>query len=212
MNKFLVGFIAASIMSTAGATTISSDKDLTPENIKIIFGSKAVMQGLYSVGTFYEQLLDKTKGCKENIQIKPKAIGLLSPIKYEVEQEYPTEGTWSMRFVLKHCGQDSTYNALFMANKEGTPSVKPFYPGESHADFMLMKDVLNSAMPLVKALTVKDKECDKLYLSDTKVSNPIKDGAWSETWTFKSCKSYQTIDIEFKPDAKGTKFNIKTKP
>lgn len=212
IRKLMIAIGFTCMFSGIHAETISTEKDLTPDNVKNVFGGKTIMKGLYDVGVFYEQSLERNKDCKEQVQIKPVALHLWEKIEYNSDKDYPISGVWTTRFKLSRCGNESTYNALFVADKEEGPKVKPYYPGESLADPRLFKDVITSLMPIAKAFTDKDN-CNSLYLEDVKVVDNVKEGAWRESWIVKSCTVHKTFDVSFQPDIeKGTKFTIRLKP
>lgn len=208
-----VAVLMAVMAGSSLAATITKESDITPDNAKQIFGSKHVIQKLYDVGSHYEITLERNKDCQGKVSIKPQSMGLVAPIEYDTAQEYPQKGIWTMRFKLSRCDNTSVYNAIFMADNGKAPQVQPLYPGESNTDPRLYMDTLKAAIPLAKALILNEqKECKSMFVEDTKITQPVVNNNWSESWTFKACGIRKSVDIDFmQKEGQGTSFNIKTK-
>ena len=214
MYRKLICIISAFVSLTANAAVISTEKDINSDNLKHIFGSQQSMQKLYEVGSYYESVLERNKGCESKVNIIPVAIGIVKPIAYDKSKTYPDSGMWSTRFKLIRCENTSIYNALFMAEPDKAPKAIALYPGESLTDPQLFMDTVQKAVLLLKASEEKllsscDKKDNIFYISNTKVSSPVKDGRWAEEWEFKVCTQHKSVLVEFTPDEKGTKFLVK---
>lgn len=91
--------------------------------------------------------------------------------------------------------------------------------GQTQADKLLQKDVLNMLIPLVK---VTNPNCQKFNFDYTKLIHPVKEGKvvdgkliqgyWRESWSVDACGKTINYPILFTCDGVGgTYFNIELK-
>ncbi|HEY8084902.1 MAG TPA: hypothetical protein VIE69_04795 [Methylophilaceae bacterium] len=202
-------FTAQSYAETVNATGELANNSKT---MSYITGSQTSFNAVRQLGIAQDHKLGLQLDCKTEYKVKPVSAAVLAPINFPDSQQNPVSGVWSLRYELQRCGESKIYNAIFVANADGSaPTPHPFYPGTSYSSPILIKDAMRSALPsaMIKS---GDRQCKDLDMLDMRVTQEPHDviegdktskGVWNETWTFLLCGKPVDTDITFVPDATG---------
>jgi hypothetical protein len=130
-------------------------------------------------------------------------IALPVIIPYPVK---PGAISWIERYVVA-CNPRTVRNFLLMLEGE-QPRVMELVPGETNADPLLQRDVLQGAA--AATASVRPATCDKTYVIDTHVTKPADGaGVWGERWTYDLCGTKAQTDMTFTPTNRGTTWGAK---
>jgi hypothetical protein len=205
--------VLALLHENVGAETVNTTAELqSSKKTYAYILSRPMLETMYRIGVEQDKKFGLKTDCKSQYQVKPFGSVVLSPIDFPEDKQNPTKGIWMSRYQLERCGESKIYNATFLANENGElPTVKAYYPGNTLAGPVLVKDALRSALPttLVRAGL---KDCKEVDMFDMQVSEKAHDvveggnvfkGVWSETWTFRACGQMLDVSVKFIPDATG---------
>lgn len=216
VDKLIGSMALVLVLANAGvsAESISNISDIRPDTrvAKYLYSQEQINE-MYQVGVMWDRKLSLQQDCKTQYVVRPKTLALLKPIDFQDDSEHPMDGVWRHRLELDRCGQTKIYNAIFIAAKGQKPAVSPYFPGETHASPILVRDAMMASFvaataTLLAGTTVKG--CKDINLIDMAVtqepSNPT-DGVgrdpWKERWTFSVCGNSASSVITFVPDGLG---------
>jgi hypothetical protein len=130
-------------------------------------------------------------------------IALPVIIPYPVKQGAVS---WIERYIVA-CNPRTVRNFLLILEGE-QPRIMELVPGQTNADPLLQRDVLQGAAAATAA--ARPASCDKTYVVDTQVTKP-KDsaGIWVERWTYDLCGTKAQTDMTFTPSDRGTTWGAK---
>lgn len=209
--------LSATIVSIpARGETVSDVSELRPGTLvsRYMF-SEEQMNELYKVGVYWDGKLGIRPDCKNQYQVHPKTVALIQRINLPEDKSHPIEGVWRHRFAFERCGETKTYNAIFVAKNGEKPQVYPYFPGETNASPLLVRDAMMAAYVAAIAKRQKNgdgQECKDLQVADMVVAEQPHDVAeggavlrqvWKERWMFSGCGSATTVTMTFTPDSKG---------
>ena len=130
-------------------------------------------------------------------------IALALVIPYPVK---PGAVSWIERYIVA-CNPRSVRNFLMLLEGE-QPRIMELVPGQTNADPLLQRDVLQGAAAATAA--VRPASCDKTYVIDTQVTKPADSaGLWIERWTYDLCGTKAQTDMTFTPSDRGTTWSAK---
>lgn len=208
------GILVASAWSTAKADTVNSSADLLSNKRTVTYMYAQPMQEwLYKLGVGQDKKFSLQEDCKSQYRVEPYSVTVLQPIDFPEDKQHPVKGIWNFRYQLQRCGESKLYNVIFIAssNGEAPPTPRPYYPGETNAGPVLVKDAMMGA--LTSAMIKADlKNCKDIDVFDMRVSEKPHDvaegekilkGVWNEVWTYKMCGQMVDVGISFIPTAGG---------
>jgi hypothetical protein len=195
------------------AETVNSTGDLAYNKRTLFYtGSQPLLETARQLGIAQDHKLGLQLDCQTEYKLKPVSAAVLAPINFPDGQQNPVSGVWSLRYELQRCGESKIYNAIFVANADGTaPTPHSFYPGASRSSPVLIKDALQTAVPSA-VIKSGDRQCRDIDMLDMRVTQEPHDvieggktskGVWNETWTFRLCGKPVDTEITFVPDATG---------
>lgn len=112
----------------------------------------------------------------------------------------PGAVSWIERYVVA-CNPRTVRSFLMLLEGE-QPRAMELVPGETNADPILQRDVLQGVA--AATATVRPASCDKTYVTDTKVTQPQDSaGIWVERWTYDLCGTKAQTDMTFTPSGRG---------
>jgi len=130
-------------------------------------------------------------------------VALASIIPYPVK---PGAVSWIERYVVA-CNPRTVRNFLMLLEGE-QPRAMELVPGETNADPLLQRDVLQGVAAATAA--VRPATCDKTYVTDTQVTHPQdRGGMWVERWSYDLCGTKAQTDMTFTPSDRGTTWGAK---
>jgi len=130
-------------------------------------------------------------------------VSLAVIIPYPVK---PGAVSWIERYVVA-CNPRTVRNFLMLLEGE-QPRAMELVPGETNADPLLQRDVLQGAAAATAA--VRPATCDKTYVVDTQVTQPQdRGGMWVERWSYDLCGTKAQTDMTFTPSDRGTTWGAK---
>jgi hypothetical protein len=130
-------------------------------------------------------------------------ISLPVIIPYPVK---PGAISWIERYIVA-CNPRTVRNFLLILEGE-QPRIMELVPGQTNADPLLQRDVLQGAAAATAA--VRPATCDKTYVIDTQVTKPADSaGIWIERWTYDLCGTKAQTDMTFTPSDRGTTWGAK---
>jgi hypothetical protein len=173
-------------------------------------------ESLVQLGRAEDAKLGLQQNCKAQYKATPVNLQVVSPLETAWGKADPVKGAWLVRYRLERCGEAKIYNALFVANGGKAPAARPFFPGSSNANPVLVNDAMRAALAQATAAGVPNG-CKTAYVYDMQVATPARDvteggrmikGVWDEVWTFSMCGELVDVPMTFTPDAdgKGTSF------
>jgi hypothetical protein len=116
---------------------------------------------------------------------------------------YPTKPgavSWIERYIVA-CNPRTVRNFLMMLEGE-QPRFMELVPGQTNADPLLQRDVLQGAA--AATAMVRPKDCDKTFITDTQVTQPRDNaGVWVERWSYDLCGKKAQTDMTFTPSERG---------
>jgi len=209
--------IAAVLMlgtSIVRADTITSQADLPghPKALAYI-ESKDALGALIKLGFMTDQKFGFAPSCTSmQATITPVDVFVLSPIEFTDASANPVRGAWINRYRFERCGESRIYNAAFVAKPSGEmPAIVPYFPGNTRAGMLLIKDALPTAVLSAKAQT-NQATCKAINVVNMELKqaphtvtegNVTHNGVWNETWSFQLCGKTAEVDMTFIPDANG---------
>jgi hypothetical protein len=116
---------------------------------------------------------------------------------------YPTKPgaiSWIERYIVA-CNPRTVRNFLLILEGE-QPRIMELVPGQTTADPLLQRDVLQGAAAATAA--VRPASCDKTFVTDTQVTRPRDSaGVWVERWSYDLCGTKAQTDMTFTPSDRG---------
>jgi hypothetical protein len=211
----LVAAFAASLMlagMTKAETVKTTAELLNNKTTNAYIFSPPMSEVMYRLGVEEERKFALQSDCLSPCHVIPFTALVLKPIEFPEGKQHPTQGVWLTRYQLERCGDSKFYNALFFASSNGeAPISKPFYPGSTNANPVLIRDAMMIAV--TGALSRSGlNECKEVDVFDMRVTEPAHDvvegekifkGVWSEIWTFRVCGQMIDVPMTFIPDANG---------
>ena len=198
----------------ACAETVNTTADLSKSNKTVAYSySYPMMESLYRLAVEQDKRFGLQQDCKSEYKVEPFSMSVVQPIDFPDDKQHPVKGMWMIRYQIHRCGQSKFYNALFIASANGKtpPTTQAYYPGNSNADPLLIKDAMMSAW-ISASVKSGVKECKEIEVFDMRVTEKAHDvaeegktfkGVWKETWTFRACGKIVDVEITFIPDATG---------
>lgn len=167
---------------------------------------------LYNHGLAQDKQFGLHPTCRD-YRVEPYSITVLAPIDLPEGKAHPVRGIWNFRYKFIRCGETRMYNVVFFASKGGdsAPTTRPYYPGETAASPVLVKDAMVAASTRAHLLA-PGANCPPAEVFDMRVAAPQHDavengrtlrGVWDERWTFRVCGKTVEVPIRFIPDADG---------
>ena len=185
--------------------------------------SDALIQELSKVGTSMDRRLHPQTNCRDQYQVKTKKLYIYESINFPDDAVQPVSGMWGYRFEFARCGDTKVYNAIMQSSAEKGLKIAPLPPGETIADLILVKDVIN---PIFFSADSRQKfKCtaaQSSMIAEVKVSQPpqrlvedtrIFDRVWEEVWTVRLCNRDIPVTVCFMQDSAekpGTTWNLRT--
>lgn len=216
-------YISMAVMSfaalSARAELLDNQKAQSSKSFQAYATSEAMLKEAAKVADKFDSFFKLNTNCKNEYSVKPLAYSILKAVDYD-DKKGATTGAWKMAFSASKCGTSKTYSAIYVSQPSGSPMVLPYYPGNTLADYKLVKDATNSVM-MGAALKTKQPNCREMSIFDMVITKePVFDtnkkqaGAWEETWTVQACAMRVGIPLKFvpDPDGKGTSFTLSIKP
>ncbi len=161
------------------------------------------LEGLYSVGKYWDKRLGVAQDCTEDVLIEPMSLILATPITLPENREHPTRGSWIHRYKYQRCDHKAVYNAFFFARTDGAPpEVKPYFPGTTNASWELTRDAMTAAR-MAAALNSGKLRCGEFLPIDMEFKQHLPDGRWTEIWTMEGCGSVVKVYANFTPKRDG---------
>jgi hypothetical protein len=214
--------VLAQLAPVALAETVNATNDLlqSPKTAAYMY-ARPMMENMYRLGVAQDRKFGLQTECKTQYQVKPVSISVLAPIEFPDDKPHPSKGVWNFRYQFERCGEGKVYNAIHLAADNGqAPAVRPYYPGTSNANLVLIKDAMTAA--LVGAMVRSGlKDCKEIDVFDMKVSEPPHDvtdggktlkGVWTEAWTFRLCGQLVEVPMVFTPNPTTGGTNYSTGP
>ena len=180
-----------------------------PDAVARAFGP-AVAQKIFSDAytPIRQQAIERSQKALPGFQCPAEPqIALPVIIPYPVK---PGAVSWIERYIVA-CNPRTVRNFLLMLEGE-QPRVMELVPGQTTADPLLQRDVLQGAAAATAA--ARPAGCDKTYVTDTQVTKP-RDGAgvWVERWSYDLCGTKAATEMTFTPsEAGGTTWGAKIIP
>ena len=214
--------VLALAATAAQAETVNVTSDLlqSPKTAAYMH-ARPMMENMYRLGVAQDRKFGLQPECKTQYQVKPVSISVLAPIEFPDDKPHPTKGAWNFRYQFERCGEAKVYNAIHLAADNGQPpAVRPFYPGTSNANPVLIKDALPAAL-MGAMIRSGLKDCREIDLFDMKVSAPPHDvseggktlkDVWTEDWTFRLCGQLVEVPMVFTPNPTTGGTNFSTGP
>ncbi len=219
MNRMKVMVLVAAFVASlmlAGITKaemVNTTAELLNNKTAIAYiFSPPMSEMMYRLGVEEDRKFGLQPNCQLQYHVIPFAALVLQPIEFPEGKQHPTQGVWLTRYQLERCGDSKFYNALFFASSNGdAPISKPFYPGSTNADPVLVRDAMMTAV--IGAMSRSGlKEYKDFDVFDMRVTEPAHDvvegdktfrGVWSEIWTFRVRGQMIDVPMTFIPDANG---------
>lgn len=203
--------ILVGIAMPSQAETVNSTSELL--NNKRTAGyvfARSLNEKLYKLGVEQDRKFGLQLDCKTQYRVEPYSVSIFQPIDFPDDKQHPTKGVWNFRYQLQRCGDSKFYNVVFIASGTGEspPQSQSFYPGNTNADPVLIKDAMPGAV-MNASLRTETKDCKDLDVFDMKVTQPPHDivegdrthkGVWKEVWTLKLCGQMVDVGLTFVPD------------
>jgi hypothetical protein len=119
---------------------------------------------------------------------------LIEALPYPVS---PQSISWVERYLVD-CEPRSRRNLMLFIENEKSRAIE-LLPGETKADPRLQRDAIRLAR--IAAAAVNPASCEKSWVTDTRETDPYKDGntPWSERWKFDLCGNGAEVEMSFAP-------------
>lgn len=140
-------------------------------------------------------------------------IGILKPLEFD-STGLLISGAWKQPVSEEGCGTRRLLNVIVLMNADKKIAGGPLLPGSSHADPLLQRDSILSALSIAGIAAAEPADrCKIQYVADTEyvgeegVALPGSKGRpWREFWTVVTCTKKSRVPMLFTPDATGTSF------
>ncbi len=192
--------------------TASQSSDLSA-NIGRLLSAAALQQTLINSARLSAVMVNNP--CADAQYKLDSTIGIFKPMEFNTAGEL-TAGAWKQPVREQGCGTSHLLNVLAVAKGDKQIVTQAVLPGNTHADPLLQRDALTTALAVVGvAVGEPNDACKTQYVSETEFvgeEGQAREGAkhapWREIWTVVSCTKRSTVPILFIPDSTGTSFSV----
>lgn len=132
-------------------------------------------------------------------------VKVLQPLTFTPEG-VAVRGVFLERVTVNLCGRDLTLNVLGQAMSNGDLRRFMLLPGETLADPRLQRDAVKTAQSASLAALKGKEVCKEARVTDTRITQPLQEGRWTETWDLSWCGQTVPVDMAFTKTADGTDF------
>ena len=105
--------------------------------------------------------------------------------------------SWIERFTVS-CTPRTVRNVLIIV-EDGRPRSVELLPGLSNTDPLLQRDAVKGASAFAGA--ARPQGCEKIIVTDTRITAPPERGGWVERWSYDLCGSKAEVEMTFGPTA-----------
>lgn len=175
--------------------------------------------GMFTMSRYYNDLV--TRGlvrlpsavltlCPKLVQGTAKLL-VLEPVTMAANG-FPISGFWKQTLPVSGCGNDTTLNLFFRADKNQVVETLVGVPGETHADLALQPEARQIALTAASQTIMG---CGRYDVIDTRFDGEDAGAAdagvaagkrpWLETWSMAGCDQVALVPLAFQPDATGTR-------